>query len=441
MTRPRDPLTPAPSQRERGSKNTVLPLTLLLLLVACSPGGEEGVQPEQTGAAPARTRNDLDAAPTKTTALAVRTVPARGGTLTVQRTVSATLRAARDSNVAAQSGGAVTRVLAGEGERVRAGQVVMQLDDTGARQALENARLQLRQAQINLEQTRTNTGQATASLGAAVQAAEAGLQKARLDAASAADLYALGGISQTDLTAARSAQAQAESALAQARNNLAQNGRSGQGSLALLQAQLESAQAGVRQAEENLARTGVKAPFAGVVVSVNVEVGEFAGQGSPVFRLVDPGSLRAAFNVTPADAGTIRPGTRLNLDYGGRTYLATVQDAAGVAGNDRLVPVTARVEGGGNLPVGASAQVRYRATLGGGRLVPSGAVQVEGGESAVYVAQDGVARRTPVTVVAEAQGRVAVRGLEPDARVISPVPPSLQDGTRVRETPGGGETP
>ncbi|EYB66565.1 secretion protein HlyD [Deinococcus phoenicis] len=423
-----------------------LPLTLLLL-AACSPGGkQEGqqgqtqqgqTQQEQGQVAKPAAQNNLDAAPAKTTALAVQTTPARTGTLTVTRTATATLKADRDSNVAAQTGGTVTRVLAREGEQVRAGQVVVQLDDTQQRQALDNARAQVRQAQINLDQTRTNTTQATGSLQAAVDAAAANLQKARQDAASAANLYALGGISQADLTAARSAEAQAESQFAQARNTLAQNGKGGQGSVALLQAQLDSAQAGVRQAEENLARTAVKAPFAGVIVSLAVEVGEFAGQGSPVFRLVEEGSLKATFNVSPADAGALTPGTKLNLTYGGVNYVATVQDVSGVAGTDRLVPVTARVQGGAGLPVGGTAQVRYRATLGGGVLVPTAAIQVDGGENAVYVAADGVARRVPVTVVAESQGRVAVRGVEAGAHVISPVPASLQDGASIREAAGG----
>ncbi|ABF46411.1 efflux RND transporter periplasmic adaptor subunit [Deinococcus geothermalis] len=426
----------------RFSLRAALPLTLLLLLAACSPAGKTE---EQSAAQTTTTQNNLDVAPAKTTALAVQTVPAVRGSLTVQRTVTATLKADRDSQVAAQTGGTVIRVLAQEGEHVRAGQVVVQLDDTQQRQALDNARLQLRQAQINLDQTRTNTSQATASLQAAVQAAEANLQKARQDAASAANLYALGGISQADLAAARSAQAQAESQLAQARNNLAQNGRGGQGSLALLQVQVETAQAGVRQAEENLARTQVRAPFAGVLASLAVDEGEFAAQGSPVFRLVGEGSLKATFNVTPGDARALTPGTQVNLDYGGQTYIATVQDASGVAGSDRLVPVTVRVGGGANLPVGGTAQVRYRAALGNGVLVPTPAIQVDGGENAVYVAEDGVARRVPVTVVAEAQGRVAVRGLDAGAHVISPVPASLQDGASIRETvrpdQGRGETP
>ncbi|MEF2280444.1 HlyD family efflux transporter periplasmic adaptor subunit [Deinococcus sp. YIM 134068] len=415
-------------------RHLALPLTLVLLLAACTPGGgEEAAQGD--GAAPQRTtatRNDLDAAPAKTTALAVRTVRARTGTVTVQRTASATIRADRDSNVAAQASGTVERLLADEGERVRAGQVVVQLDDTQARQALENARLQAQQSQISLDQARTNTGQATASLGSAVQAAEASLSKARQDAASAENLYGLGGISQADLNAARSALAQAESGLAQARNTLAQNGRGGGSSLALLESQLASARAGVRQAEENLSRTAVGAPFAGIVVSLAVEVGEFASQGSPVFRLVDEGSVKATFNVTPADAAALTPGTRLNLGYAGVNYVATVQDASGVAGTDRLVPVTARVQGGGNLPVGGTAQVRYRATLGGGVLVPTGAIQVDGGENAVYVANGTSARRVPVSVVAESGGQVAVRGLDAGAGVIYPVPPSLQDGASIR---------
>jgi HlyD family secretion protein len=169
-----------------------------------------------------------------------------------------------------------------------------------------------------------------------------------------------------------------------------------------------------------------------------VQVGEFAGQGSTVFRLVDPGSIKVKFNATPADAAALTAGTTLNLGYGGVNYVATVQDSPSIAGTDRLVPITARVQGGGKLPVGASAQARYRATLGQGILVPSGAVQVDNGENSVYLAAGNVARRQAVTVVAESGGQVAVRGLEAGAQVISPVPPSLQDGAGIRvETAAG----
>lgn len=405
----------------------LLPLTLLLALTACSPGGGGGEE--------SATR--LSTPPPKTTALAVRTVRAQEGELTVPRTVTATLEAGRDSNVAAQAGGTVVRVLVGEGERVQSGQGVVELDDTAAQQALTSARLGVQQAELSLRQAREAVEAARPALEAGVRAAELGLRRARQEARDAADRDGDEGVPASALLAAQAGEAQAESALAQARNALAQNGRAGAGSPEALELSVQSARAGVTQAETALARTVVGAPFAGVVVSVAAEVGEAVGQGSPVFRLVEAGNVRARFNVTPADAAALTPGTRLNLDAGGQTYLAVVQQLSGVAGTDRLVPVTARVEGGADLPVGGAAQVRYRATVGGGVLVPSSALSVEGGESAVYAVENGTAQRVPVRVDAEARGQVAVRGLDAGARVVTPVPGSLQDGARVRVAGGG----
>lgn len=396
-------------------------LTLPLLLAACSQPAEEG---KPAG-------NDLTTAPAKSTVLSVQVVPAKKGTLNVQRSASAIITAQKDSQVATQSGGTVTRVLAEEGEQVSAGAVVVQLDDTGQQQALDNARLQLQQAQINLQQTRDATANASASLTAAVTSAEATLAQARQNAQSAETLYGLGGISLADLQAARATLAQAQSGLSAARNNLEQNGRSAQGSVPLQQVALETAQAGVRQAEENLARTAVKAPFAGIVANISAKVGEFAGQGTPVFRLVDPGSIRAKFSVPSSDAFALKDGTKLNLGYGGVNYVATVQGSPGIAGTDRLVPITARIQGGEQLPVGAAAQVRYRADLGSGVLVPSSAVQVDGGETAVFVAAGGKAERRVVGVIAESGGRLAISGIDPGQSVIDPLPASLQDGAAI----------
>lgn len=396
-------------------------LTLPLLLAACSQPAEES---KPAG-------NDLTTAPAKSTVLSVQVVAAKKGTLNVQRSASAIITAQKDSQVATQSGGTVTRVLAEEGEQVSAGAVVVQLDDTGQQQALDNARLQLQQAQINLQQTRDATANASASLTAAVTSAEATLAQARQNAQSAETLYGLGGISLADLQAARATLAQAQSGLSAARNNLEQNGRSAQGSVPLQQVALETAQAGVRQAEENLARTAVKAPFAGIVANISAKVGEFAGQGTPVFRLVDPGSIRAKFSVPSSDAFALKDGTKLNLGYGGVNYVATVQGSPGIAGTDRLVPITARIQGGEQLPVGAAAQVRYRADLGSGVLVPSSAVQVDGGETAVFVAAGGKAERRVVGVIAESGGRLAISGIDPGQSVIDPLPASLQDGAAI----------
>lgn len=409
--------------RNLSKRRAAAALLLAGLLAGCAGGSKEGAA------------NNLDQAPPKTTTLQVRVVEARTGTLSAQRSASATVQAGRDSQVAAQSGGTVQEIFVQEGERVARGDVIVQLDDTAQRQALENARLQLRQAQISLDQTQTSSAQATTALQAAVTSSEAALAQAQQGAQSAENLYTLGGVSLADLQAARSQLAQAQSQLAQAKNQLAQNGRSAQNSVPLGRVQVESAQASVRQAETNLARTRVRAPFAGTVAAVSVEVGEFAAQGSPVFRLVDPGTIRVKFSVPSADAAALTEGAKFNVSYGGKNYVGTVVDSSGIAGSNRLVPVTARVEGGSALPIGGAARASYRTQLGRGVLVPNTALQVEGGETAVYTVAGGRARRQVVNVVAESGTRVAVSGLEEGARVIDPLPASLQDGAKVEARP------
>ena len=53
-----------------------------------------------------------------------------------------------------------------------------------------------------------------------------------------------------------------------------------------------------------------------------------------------------------------------------------------------------------------------------------------------------MARRQDVTLVAEAGAQAAVRGLTAGARVISPVPASLEDGAAIEASAAGaGVTP
>lgn len=402
-------------------------VALLALLAACKP-------PAQGDASGSEHGNNLDAAPAKTTTIPVKTVVAQQGSLSAARSVSAIISAQKDSRVAADTGGTVKDWLVNEGEQVGAGQAVLQLDDTTQQQALENAQVQLKQAQINLQQARSTALRADPSLSAAVRSAQAALAQAQANAASTENLYSLGGVSQAEVQAARSQLAQAQSALASAQQNLAQNGKSAQNSVPLQQATLEAAQVGVRQAQQNLNRTVVRAPFSGTVADQLVKEGEYAAPGSAVFRLVDTANLRLKFSVPAPDARALPAGTAFNVTYGGRNYVGRVTDSSGIAGTDRLVPVTARIEGG-NLPVGGTAQARYRTTLGSGAVVPSSAVQASGAGNAVYVVKEGRAVRRSVSVVAEASGKVALSDLPSGTPVISPLPGGLQDGAKVTVTP------
>ena len=419
----------------------IQPLLLLglsgaLLLTACKPPAAQTSTTGATKTVPAG--NDLNAAPAKNSALSVQVVTASPGSLSLDRTASGTVKSSRDSKVAAQASGAVRQVLAQVGDTVAAGQPVVQLDDTALRQSLHSAQLQLQNAQINLDQASRNTGQNVSQLDAAVASAQANLQKAQQTAAANGNLYTLGGISRADLSASQAALAQAQSELAQAQNSLAQNGRGGTVSLPLLQNQVAQGQSSVVSAQENLARATIRAPFAGVVASLPVGVGEYVQTGTTAFRLVDTSALSVDFSVSPGDAAALPTGTPLNLSYGSQKLTGRVKEGDRVAGTDRLVPISVRLDGGtGRLPVGASVQVRYRVRLGGGLSIPASAIQQTGGNNVVFVARGNLARQLPVSIVAESSSTAIVSGLKEGDSVITPVPPSLADGAAIQASRSG----
>lgn len=414
-----------------------------LLMMACQrPGTAAGTETQasqtqgtKTVPAGAAATNNLDAAPSKTTTLQVQVVPARAGSLTVSRTASGTVKSSRDSDVAAQASGAVARVLAQVGDRVTAGQSVVVLDDTALREAVTSSQLQLQNARINLAQASRNTGQNASQLQASVTSAQANLSKAQQTEAANRNLYSLGGISRADLVASQAALAQAQSDLAQARNALSQNGQGGTVSLPLLQNQVAQAQASLTQAQSSLGKATIRAPFAGVIATLPATVGEYIQTGTTAFRLVDTSALSVDFNVAPSDAAGLPTGTPINIAYGDQKLTGKVKEGDRVAGTDRLVPISVRLDAApGNLPVGAAVQVRYRLRLGGsgGNLqVPVSAIQQSGGSNVVFVNEGGVARQTTVGIVAEAGEQAVVSGLSENAQVISPVPPSLADGSSV----------
>ncbi len=85
--------------------------------------------------------------------------------------------------------------------------------------------------------------------------------------------------------------------------------------------QLESARASVQQAEANLssaqtqlARTSVRAPFAGEIVSVNVGVGDFVSAGLPIATVVNKTQLYLQSFVSSSESRSISLGDRVVIN-------------------------------------------------------------------------------------------------------------------------------
>jgi RND family efflux transporter MFP subunit len=87
-------------------------------------------------------------------------------------------------------------------------------------------------------------------------------------------------------------------------------------------------------AKRNLEDTRIRAPFAGSVDSIAVDVGDFVTAGSPVAVLVDLSRVRIIGSVTAGEAARLVPGTRARVtfrDLGGERFEAQLASVARVA--------------------------------------------------------------------------------------------------------------
>ena len=130
-------------------------------------------------------------------------------------------------------------------------------------------------------------------------------------------------------------------------------------------ATLQDAQANLQQAEQDIARTEIKAPFAGLVRSENVDIGQFVSRGSPIatiyagnqveVRLPIADRQLAYLNIPVSIRGEIpaefQPSVKLTAQYAGQTLEwqgRIVRSEAEIDVSSRMVQLVARVESSAN---------------------------------------------------------------------------------------------
>ena len=126
---------------------------------------------------------------------------------------------------------------------------------------------------------------------------------------------------------------------------------------------------------------------------------------------------------------------RLAESYDPRRGAELVADVLTVSALDpatQLVTVSARLRPGpAPVPNGSVTAFSYRYGDAGGIILPEGAVQLEPGRRFVFVVTEGRAERLEVEVIGEAEGQVAVLGVDEGAQVIFPIPTNLRPGAPV----------
>lgn len=258
-------------------------------------------------------------------------------------------------SIASKVPGRIDRIEVREGDVVRAGQVLVRLDDTQLRARVEQARAavatleaQLASADAGLDllgrEVPLRARAAAADAGRAqalVAKAEATSRQAQKDADRAASLASQGFASRQLGERAQLVSDAASSELMAAREGLLQSRRqldiarlggdqirARKAERAALQAQLRQAKASLVEAESLLADLTLTAPSAGVVAARVREPGEVVAAGGSLLELVDLDQLYLKAFVAEAEIGKLRRGLSAQIytdAFPDRPFKATVR--------------------------------------------------------------------------------------------------------------------
>jgi membrane fusion protein (multidrug efflux system) len=224
--------------------------------------------------------------------------------------------------VAPQIVGAVATVQVSEGSYVKAGSILLTLDNRTTQAAVNAARAQLDLAM----QSAGVTGQNVTGMEAGLAAADAMARDAQSKLARAKSLFDSGNITKAALDDAKSALDQATANRDRAASEVAamklQLGAKGADN-----SQVRAAAAVLVQAELALERTVVMSSVSGWVANISVRPGDVVAAGQPLFSIVQDSDWWVDANFRETDLARIRAGqpAEIAIDmYGGHKISGTV---------------------------------------------------------------------------------------------------------------------
>ncbi len=211
----------------------------------------------------------------------------------------------------------VVRIPVHEGDAVKAGQVLMQLDAVNARARVSSALSGLRAAEASLEALRQGGSLAEQqTLASNLRRARLDLQQAQSEYKALSMLLSSGASSPSEVAASRQRVLLAEEAVQSLEQR--QSKPYSPTELERAQASVSEAQTALDAARAVLAQTTVVAPIAGTVYSVNVGVSDFVEQGKLLLEMADLKKVRVVAYFDEPEIGRLAVGQKIRIVWDAR---------------------------------------------------------------------------------------------------------------------------
>lgn len=330
--------------------------------------------------------------------LMVETALSTRGELTQSRTYLGRITPWQRSEVSSRITAAVQEVRVREGERVTAGQILIELDDDELRQATQSAAALLE-----------NARRQAAALKAQVKMLEENLLYWEKEYERDRMLADEGAIpqAQADASADR---------LSRAKGELASTGES----LRAAQSLVHSRQNQLEEVRSRLGYARLQAPFDGIVSRRQVDAGDLAAPGRPLLTVEDHRRLKILFDVPQNDLPVFDARQKMSVRSNGRELELPVARRHPSLNDDRTQTMEIELPADGGFTPGAYVQVK--AALQQAKdvvLVPTDSlVPAPGQKTVVFIVKDGKTRVQPVEVLLTGAEKTAVKGLKAGETVV-----------------------
>ena len=279
----------------------------------------------------------------------------------------------RNSNLASESSGVVSKLHVKEGQSVNRGDVLLKLESS-----ILEARVKAKQAIVNSFLARQTKQQKD------LQRADALLSKKSISQSSYDNTFYM---------------------------------------LEALSAETDSHKAELLSMELELQKKSIKAPYNGIIVKREVDIGEWVAVGSTVFSVIDPNSIEARVNIPSKLIYTLSQNQQLQAKVNGQDIDVSLKSIVPLADKaSRTFPIELSLKPEMNYIEGMRIDVKVP-TLKREKalLVPRDAVIKRFGNFVVFSVVDGKAMMIPVTVISYIDNQAAIMadGLKADMKVIT----------------------
>ncbi len=247
-----------------------------------------------------------------------------------------------------------------------------------------------------------------------------------------------GAQDRADLAAAEAARAESRSAYARSRDLYAQQALS-QSQLEQIEATLKGNEARVASAAARVADTVIRAPFDGRVGLRRVSVGALVSPGTMITTLDDTRTMKLDFDISEIFIAILKPGLTVaatSIAYPGVSFDGMVESVdSRVDPVARSIKVRARIPNPeGRLRPGMFLTIEVSRDPIPGLVVPEEALVPERGKVYVFVVTDGKVSRREVAIGRRSPGEVEITGgAAAGERVVIEGTQKIREGSVVHE--------